>query len=80
MIGEEFSQVLAHAKTGSERSIAMLWRDLHPQLLAFLRGLDREAAEDLESETWLRVARGLGGSRAASLNFADGCSRSRVEA
>jgi RNA polymerase sigma-70 factor, ECF subfamily len=59
MIGEEFSEVLAGAKIGSERSIVRLWRDLHPLLLGYLRAMDRAVADDVESETWLRVARGL---------------------
>jgi RNA polymerase sigma-70 factor, ECF subfamily len=60
MIGADFPEVLRAAKQGAEQAIAVLWRDLHSPLLRFLRGLDGAAAEDVESETWLRVARGLG--------------------
>jgi RNA polymerase sigma-70 factor (ECF subfamily) len=57
--GTEFAEVLVAAQSGAEWAIAVLWGALHGPLLRFLRGLDPGAAEDLESETWLRVARDL---------------------
>jgi RNA polymerase sigma-70 factor, ECF subfamily len=53
----EFSDVLAAAREGTQWAIAALWRELHPRLLRFLRGLDPMAAEDVEADTWLVAAR-----------------------
>jgi RNA polymerase sigma-70 factor (ECF subfamily) len=55
----EFAHVLQAAREGSHRAIAVLWCELHPRLLRFLRGLDPVAAEDVEAETWLVAARDL---------------------
>jgi len=55
----EFAPVLAAAQDGAQWAIAALWRDLHPRLLRFLRGLDPLIAEDVEAETWLVAARDL---------------------
>jgi RNA polymerase sigma-70 factor, ECF subfamily len=55
----DFAHVLQAARGGSQWAIAVLWRELHPRLLRFLRGLDPVAAEDVEAETWLVAARDL---------------------
>jgi RNA polymerase sigma-70 factor, ECF subfamily len=55
----EFADVLEAARQGSHQAIAVLWRELHPRLLLFLRGLDPVAAEDVEAETWFVAARDL---------------------
>jgi RNA polymerase sigma-70 factor (ECF subfamily) len=55
----EFGDVLQAAREGSHGAIAVLWRELHPRLLRFLRGLDPVAAEDVEAETWFVAARDL---------------------
>jgi RNA polymerase sigma-70 factor (ECF subfamily) len=60
MIGEGFDAVLDAATSGDERAFAILWRDLQPALLRYLRVVAQAASEDLASETWLEVARGLG--------------------
>jgi hypothetical protein len=39
----EFGDVLAAAQQGSHWAIAVLWQELHPRLLRFLRGLDPDA-------------------------------------
>jgi RNA polymerase sigma-70 factor, ECF subfamily len=56
----EFGEVLAAAQDGAPWAVAVLWNDLHPRLLRFLRGLDPSAAEDVEADTWLAAARDLG--------------------
>ena len=61
MLGTCFDSVLAAAVGGDEQAFARLWRDLHPALLRYLRVVASEAAEDVASETWLEVVRGLGG-------------------
>jgi RNA polymerase sigma-70 factor (ECF subfamily) len=55
----EFGDVLTAAQSGAQWAIAVLWQDLHPRLLRFLRGLDPVVAEDVEAETWLAAARDL---------------------
>lgn len=58
MIGEEFERLLARARTGDESAFARLWRDLNPALLRYL-SLAGEAADEVASETWLTVVKGL---------------------
>jgi len=60
MLGGCFGSVLAAAVGGDEQAFARLWRDLHPGLLRYLRVVVPDAAEDVASETWLEVVRGLG--------------------
>src|SRR4029453_2565769 len=60
VIGAQFDAVLAAAKGGDEEAFAVLWRELNPGLLRYLRVVSPEAADDLASEIWLEVVRGLG--------------------
>lgn len=59
MIGPEFPDVLGSAARGDEDAFGRLWRDLQPRLLRYFRVVSPAAAEDLASETWLGVVRGL---------------------
>jgi len=59
MIGPEFSDLLADAQAGDTEAFAQLWRDANPALVRYLRGLLGGTGEDLASETWLAVIRGL---------------------
>jgi RNA polymerase sigma-70 factor, ECF subfamily len=59
MVGPLFPQVLVAAQGGDEQSFEMLWRDLHPRLLRYLRVMAPAAAEDLAADTWIRVIRKL---------------------
>jgi RNA polymerase sigma-70 factor, ECF subfamily len=59
MIGPEFPAVLGAATRGDEDAFGRLWRDLQPRLLRYFAVVSRAAAEDLASETWLAVVRGL---------------------
>jgi RNA polymerase sigma-70 factor (ECF subfamily) len=65
----EFGAVLAAAQEGAAWAIAVLWHQLHPPLLRFLRGLDPRAAEDVEADTWLAAARDLAGFRGDDRQF-----------
>ncbi len=58
VIGEDFPSVLASAQEGDELAFARLWRDLNPALLRYL-GLSGGAAEDVASDTWATVVKGL---------------------
>jgi RNA polymerase sigma-70 factor (ECF subfamily) len=60
LIGAAFPAVLAAAARGDEDALARLWRDLQPRLLRYLTVLAQGAAEDLASDTWLAVIRGIG--------------------
>jgi RNA polymerase sigma-70 factor, ECF subfamily len=59
--GFGFAGALAAARLGEEWAVALLWRELHPRILRYLRvAVGGSEAEDLSSEVWLEVARGLG--------------------
>jgi RNA polymerase sigma-70 factor (ECF subfamily) len=55
MIGPDFRAVLNAAAGGDEHAFELLWHDLQPRLLRYLRVIVPEAAEDLASETWVAV-------------------------
>jgi RNA polymerase sigma-70 factor, ECF subfamily len=55
-----FPTILAASQAGAEWALAELYRELHPRVLRYLRVLEPSEAEDLASEIWLDVARGLG--------------------
>lgn len=59
MLGEDFSSLLERARGGDESAFAVLFRDLQPALIRYLRVLASGAAEDLAAETWFEVAKGL---------------------
>jgi RNA polymerase sigma-70 factor, ECF subfamily len=59
MIGPEFPAVLDAATRGDEDAFGRLWHDLQPRLLRYFMVVSPAAAEDLASETWLGVVRGI---------------------
>ena len=59
VLENSFPGVLHAAASGDETAFARLWRDAHPPLLRYLRVVTGDAAEDIASEVWLEVARGL---------------------
>ena len=58
-LGDQFQGILTAAQDGGEWAVAILYRWLHPTLVGYLRARAGDDAEDLASETWLAVARGL---------------------
>jgi RNA polymerase sigma-70 factor (ECF subfamily) len=58
VLGEDFASVLACAQRGDEAAFARLWRDLNPALLRYL-SLGGDPAEDVASDTWATVVKGL---------------------
>ena len=58
-LGEQFPGILTAAQDGGEWAVAILYRWLHPAVVGYLRARARDDAEDLASETWIAVARGL---------------------
>lgn len=63
MIGDGFAAVLAAAQGGNEEAFSRLWRDGNPPLLRYLRVIAPDVAEDVASDTWVQVVRGLAGFR-----------------
>lgn len=59
MIGPTFPAVLRGAAGGDEDAFEQLWHDLQPRLLRYFMVIAPAAAEDLASETWLGVVRGI---------------------
>ncbi len=57
---ERFATTVAAAQAGAEWALAELYGDLHPRILRYARALEPAEAEDLASDIWLDVARGLG--------------------
>jgi len=58
--GLQFESVLSAAQSGADWALTTLYRDLHPPLVRFLLAQEPADGEDLASEVWLDVARGLG--------------------
>ena len=61
MLGESYAAALAGARLGDELAFVLIYKDIQPALLRYLRVMSTELAEDAASETWLEVARGLDG-------------------
>jgi RNA polymerase sigma-70 factor (ECF subfamily) len=59
VIGAAFEARLAAAQAGDEAAFAIVFRDVQPALLRYLRVAAPEAAEDVAAETWLQVITGL---------------------
>lgn len=55
----DLSTALREACAGDEGAFRLLYRDMQPRLLRYLRALVGAEAEDVASETWLHVARDL---------------------
>jgi RNA polymerase sigma-70 factor, ECF subfamily len=69
VIGEDFAAVLAAAQHGDEAGFAALWHDSQPALLRYLTVIAPDAAEDIASETWTQVVRGLAKFRGDEQNW-----------
>jgi RNA polymerase sigma-70 factor (ECF subfamily) len=56
----DLASAIRRARTGDEDAFGVLYRDIQPRMLRYLRTLVAADAEDVASETWLNVARDLG--------------------
>jgi RNA polymerase sigma-70 factor (ECF subfamily) len=64
VLGSAFREVLTAAQRGDEQAFSRLFRDVQPVLLRYLRvAADPGSAEDVASETWVHVVRGLASFR-----------------
>ena len=59
MLGESYAAALEGARRGDDEAFALLYRDIQPALLRYLRVMSTELSEDAASETWLEAARSL---------------------
>jgi RNA polymerase sigma-70 factor, ECF subfamily len=55
----DLADAVRRAQEGDEDAFRVLYRDLQPRLLRYLRALVGDDADDVASETWLHIARGL---------------------
>jgi RNA polymerase sigma-70 factor, ECF subfamily len=60
MLGSSFPELLLAAQAGDEQAFTVLWRNLQPAVLRYVRVAAQQAAEDLAADTWVSVIRGLG--------------------
>ena len=56
-----FDAVIAAARAGGAWALERLFVDYQPVLLRYLRGRAADVADDVASESWIAVARGLAG-------------------
>jgi RNA polymerase sigma-70 factor (ECF subfamily) len=62
MPNDDFPLILTRARQGDPAAFEVLWRELQPKLLRYLRVVAPAGqAEDVASETWLAVVTGLSG-------------------
>lgn len=59
MADSELDGVIARARKGDEAAFVVLFRTFQPLLLRYLRGVARDVSDDLASEVWVDVVRGL---------------------
>jgi RNA polymerase sigma-70 factor (ECF subfamily) len=57
--GSLFEEALRSARKGDEAGFRMVYRELQPRLLRYLRVIVGEDVEDVASEAWLQIARDL---------------------
>lgn len=55
----ELDDVISRARGGDEAAFVVLFRTYQPLLLRYLRGVAHDVCDDLASEVWLDVVRGL---------------------
>jgi RNA polymerase sigma-70 factor, ECF subfamily len=55
-----FETLLGQAKIGNERAMVVLYRNVQPAVIRYLRARETSVAEDLASEVWIGVLAGLG--------------------
>ena len=65
----DLADAVRRAQDGDEDAFRVLFRDLQPRLLRYLRALVGDDADDVASETWLHIARGLAGFQGDSDGF-----------
>ncbi|MFJ6998169.1 RNA polymerase sigma factor, partial [Streptomyces sp. NPDC003090] len=67
--GGELGEAVLRARGGEERAFAQVYRAVQPGLLAYLRTLAGDDAEDVAEEAWREIARDLGRFRGGGADF-----------
>jgi RNA polymerase sigma-70 factor (ECF subfamily) len=62
-------EAVARARAGDEIAFSRVYRDVHPMLLGYLRGLVGDDADDVASETWHDIVRDLRGFHGDGMRF-----------
>jgi RNA polymerase sigma-70 factor (ECF subfamily) len=65
----DLAQAVQAAQQGDEQAFRVLYRDVQPRLLRYLRTMVADDAEDVASEAWLHIARDLPGFSGDSDGF-----------
>jgi RNA polymerase sigma-70 factor (ECF subfamily) len=65
----DLAEAVRAAQQGDEQAFRVLYRDLQPRLLRYLRTMVADDAEDVASEAWLHIARDLPGFSGDSDGF-----------
>lgn len=65
----DLADTVRRAQDGDEDAFRVLYRDLQPRFLRYLRVIVGDDADDVASETWLHIARGLKGFQGDSDGF-----------
>lgn len=65
----ELGEAVQRARSGDESAFGVLYREVHPLLLGYLRGLVGDEADDVASETWHDIIRDLRGFRGDGVAF-----------
>jgi RNA polymerase sigma-70 factor (ECF subfamily) len=65
----DLDAALAHAARGDEAALTLVYRELNPRLLRYLRHHAGPVAEDLASEVWVALAPRLGGFTGTLVEF-----------
>lgn len=55
-----FGAALESARRGEADGLTVLFRELHPRVLRYLRSRDRSLADDVAGEVWMAVAQRIG--------------------
>jgi RNA polymerase sigma-70 factor (ECF subfamily) len=66
---EDLQPLVRRAQAGDEAAFTALYRQLQPVLLAYLRGIVGDDAEDVAADAWLVIARDLGRFRGDGPSF-----------
>lgn len=66
---EDLQPLVLGAQNGDEEAFTALYRRLQPVLLAYLRGVVGDDAEDVAADAWLVIARDLGRFRGDGPSF-----------
>lgn len=67
--GIDLAAAVQAAQRGDEDAFRMVYRDVQPRLLRYLRSLVGEEAEDVAAEAWLQITRNLGTFRGDADGF-----------